>query len=166
MLNFGGQQNELWCKGGEYQFIRTMIFESEQLKNSCLWFTTLVSKKNNLRHFYKALEEVKAEAVKTIEMKQGQKVSRVICWTFLNEEKKLTKENIIIQVSNNINVSNQEFLLFLDKAIQKKENGTSFVVVYTAIDIDDFPENFNIVPTLQEAEDVIDMENMERELGF
>ena len=86
--------------------------------------------------------------------------------SFLNEEKKLTKENIIIQVSNNINVSNQEFLLFLDKAIQKKENGTSFVVVYTAIDIDDFPENFNIVPTLQEAEDVIDMENMERELGF
>mgnify|MGYP000256475031 CR=1 FL=1 len=86
--------------------------------------------------------------------------------SFLNEEKKLQKEHIIIQVSNNINVSNEEFLLFLDKAVQKKESGTSFVIVNSEIDVDNFPENFNIVPTLQEAEDVIDMENMERELGF
>ena len=86
--------------------------------------------------------------------------------SFLNEEKKLQKEHIIIQVSNNINVSNEEFLLFLGKAVQKKESGTSFVIVNSEIDVDNFPENFNIVPTLQEAEDVIDMENMERELGF
>jgi hypothetical protein len=32
--------------------------------------------------------------------------------------------------------------------------------------MDDFPENFNIVPTLTEAEDVLEMESMERELGF
>ena len=32
--------------------------------------------------------------------------------------------------------------------------------------MDDFPEDFNIVPTLIEAEDIIEMENMERELGF
>ena len=32
--------------------------------------------------------------------------------------------------------------------------------------MDDFPDNFNIVPTLQEAEDVIEMENIERDLGF
>jgi hypothetical protein len=31
---------------------------------------------------------------------------------------------------------------------------------------DDFPENFNIVPTLIEAEDILEMENMERELGL
>lgn len=86
--------------------------------------------------------------------------------SFLNEEKKHQKENIIIEVSNKINISNKEFLLFLNIAQQKKKNGTSFVIVYTNINVDDFPENFNIVPTLQEAEDVIDMENMERELGF
>ena len=27
-------------------------------------------------------------------------------------------------------------------------------------------ENLNIVPTLQEAEDILEMENIERELGF
>ena len=32
--------------------------------------------------------------------------------------------------------------------------------------MDDYPEDFNIVPTLIEAEDIIEMENMERELGF
>lgn len=86
--------------------------------------------------------------------------------SFLKEENKFLTENIVLVISNNINVTNKDFLLFLDKAVQKKENGTSFVIVNTEIDVDAFPDNFNIVPTLLEAEDVIDMENMERELGF
>lgn len=85
---------------------------------------------------------------------------------FLIEEKKRQEENIILQVFENINVSKEDFLLFLEIALQKKENGTSFVIVNSDIDVDDFPENFNIVPTLQEAEDVIEMENIERALGF
>ncbi|WP_159951286.1 hypothetical protein [Polaribacter septentrionalilitoris] len=85
---------------------------------------------------------------------------------FLIEEKKRQEENIILQVFENINVSKEEFLLFLDIAALKKENGTSFVIVNSDIDVDDFPEDFNIVPTLQEAEDVIEMENIERALGF
>ena len=34
------------------------------------------------------------------------------------------------------------------------------------IDIDDFPESINIVPTLQEAKDIMEMEAIERDLGF
>ena len=86
--------------------------------------------------------------------------------SFLIEAKKHQKESIIVQISNNCNPSIKDFLLFLRIAEQKKENGTSFVVVNANIDIDDFPENFNITPTLQEAEDVLEMEAMERELGF
>jgi len=85
---------------------------------------------------------------------------------FLIEDKKHQKENIIIRISNNFNITTEEFLLFLKIATQKKENGTSFVIVNSAIDIDDFPESFNVTPTLQEAEDVIEMEAIERELGF
>ena len=85
---------------------------------------------------------------------------------FLIEEKKHTSENIVIQFSNNINITTEEFLLFLDISERKKQNGTSFVVIYLDIDVDDFPDNFNIVPTLQEARDVIEMEDIERELGF
>ena len=76
------------------------------------------------------------------------------------------KENLIVQISNDINITKEDFLLFLSIAKQKKENSTSLVIVYKDINIDDFPEDFNIVPTLVEAEDIIEMEAIERELGF
>ncbi|MCI2230120.1 hypothetical protein MC378_13155 [Polaribacter sp. MSW13] len=86
--------------------------------------------------------------------------------SFLKEVKALEKEHLILQISEDINVTNKDFLLFLDIAAQKKENGTSFVVVNTKVNVNDFPETFNIVPTLQEAEDILEMEAIERELGF
>ena len=42
----------------------------------------------------------------------------------------------------------------------------SFVVICNGIDIDDVPDEINVVPTLQEAEDVLEMEAIERDLGF
>ena len=86
VLNFGGQKAELWCKGGEVGFIKKMINQSVTKATQCFWFTTLVSKKENLGVLYKQLEKVGAVSVKTIEMSQGQKISRLIAWTFLNEE--------------------------------------------------------------------------------
>lgn len=76
------------------------------------------------------------------------------------------KEHIILEVSESINISEKEILLFLDIAGQKKENGTSFVVVYSRIDIDTVPEELNMVPTVLEAEDTLEMEAIERDLGF
>ena len=84
VLNFGGQNNELWCKGGEMGFITQMIFESVKYPLQCLWFTTLVSKKDNLKNIYKLLNKVGAVTIKTIDMAQGQKISRVVAWTFLS----------------------------------------------------------------------------------
>jgi uncharacterized protein YecE (DUF72 family) len=81
-------------------------------------------------------------------------------------EKGITKDHIIIQFSDAFNITKKNLSLFLDFARSKKENGTSFVVVTTEVDIDDFPETFNIVPTLSEAEDILEMEAIERELGF
>ena len=82
-LNFGGKNNELWCKGGEIAFISNMIKESFEFKNNVLWFTTLVSKKENLPLIYKKLEDIKVSEMKTIDMSQGQKITRVIAWSFL-----------------------------------------------------------------------------------
>lgn len=81
-LNFGGQSNELWCKGGEKKFIKNMIKESKQFSRQCTWFTTLVSKKDNLPAIYDALKRVNAKTVKTIPMGQGNKVSRIVAWSF------------------------------------------------------------------------------------
>jgi len=80
-LNFGGQANELWCNGGEALFIKRMIRESVLFKSQVGWFTSLVSKKENLPKIYKQLSKLKAD-FKTIEMGQGNKKSRIIAWKF------------------------------------------------------------------------------------
>lgn len=86
--------------------------------------------------------------------------------SFLEALPNLDKEHIILYISDKINATKEDFLLYLSIAEQKKENGTSFVIVNKVINIDDFPDNLNIVPTLIEAEDILEMEAMERELGF
>lgn len=85
-LNFGGQKAELWCPGGELTFISNMIVESKQYKNQVLWFTSLVSKSVNLAALTKQLQSVAASQVKIIEMRQGQKISRFIAWSYLSLE--------------------------------------------------------------------------------
>jgi 23S rRNA (adenine1618-N6)-methyltransferase len=85
-LNFGGQKTELWCQGGEAGFIRRMVEQSSLVAKQCLWFTSLVSKKDTLPIIYKALHGYKALDVKTITMMHGQKTSRIIAWTFLTPE--------------------------------------------------------------------------------
>lgn len=85
VLNFGGKSNELWCSGGEIGFVTQLIYESAQYPMQCLWFTTLVSKKENLSSIYKLLLKVNAASVKTIDMAQGQKRSRIVAWSFLSE---------------------------------------------------------------------------------
>ncbi|MFV8375616.1 23S rRNA (adenine(1618)-N(6))-methyltransferase RlmF [Flavobacterium sp. LB1P71] len=85
VLNFGGQNTELWCEGGELGFVTQMIYESAKYPMQCLWFTTLVSKKENLSSLYKTLNKVSAVEVKTIDMAQGQKTSRILAWTFLSD---------------------------------------------------------------------------------
>jgi len=86
VLNFGGQNNELWCKGGEEQFVRDMILQSKTFATTCFWFSTLISKESNLKSVYISLDKSKAVEVKTIPMGQGNKISRIVAWTFLTKE--------------------------------------------------------------------------------
>ncbi len=84
-LNFGGQNAELWCEGGELRFITQMIFESVKYAKQVLWFSTLVSKKDHLSSLCKTLSKVNAAEIKTIEMIHGQKTSRIVAWTFMTK---------------------------------------------------------------------------------
>jgi 23S rRNA (adenine1618-N6)-methyltransferase len=86
VLNFGGQQNELWCKGGEKKFVGDYIRQSKNFATNCFWFTSLISKKDNLNSIYDALKKANAVEVKTIPMGQGNKTSRIVAWTFLTPE--------------------------------------------------------------------------------
>lgn len=86
VLNFGGQNGELWCEGGEAQFVGNMIRQSRQFATSVFWFSTLVSKQSHLKGACDALAKAAAVTIKTIPMGQGNKTSRVLAWTFLTKE--------------------------------------------------------------------------------
>ncbi len=81
--NFGGQGRELWCPGGELAFVLRMIAQSLEVRDQFRWFTTMVSRSAHLPRLHRALGEVKAANVKTIDMAQGQKQSRILAWTFM-----------------------------------------------------------------------------------
>ncbi|MCH4295017.1 23S rRNA (adenine(1618)-N(6))-methyltransferase RlmF [Shewanella sp. 3B26] len=81
-LNFGGQDAELWCDGGERRFLLRMIEESARRPQLCLWFTSLVSKGENVRPCKRQLEKLGAAEVKVLEMHQGMKITRVLAWRF------------------------------------------------------------------------------------
>ncbi len=82
ILNFGGKKNELWVEGGEEKFVGDMISESRQFAKNCKWFTTLVSNSQNLDSIYLQLKEVAAVRVITIPMGTGNKISRIVAWTY------------------------------------------------------------------------------------
>ncbi|NRB39238.1 MAG: 23S rRNA (adenine(1618)-N(6))-methyltransferase RlmF [Pseudomonadales bacterium] len=80
--NFGGQKAELWCEGGELAFLKRMITESKDYANQVGWFTSLVSKKENIRPLKKLLLQCSAQKIEVVKMSQGQKISRFIAWHF------------------------------------------------------------------------------------
>jgi 23S rRNA (adenine1618-N6)-methyltransferase len=84
-LNFGGQNSELWCTGGEASFVKRMIKESVGVGSQVLWFSSLISKAGNLPDIHKQLHKVGAQAVRTIEMAQGNKQSRFVAWSFMDD---------------------------------------------------------------------------------
>jgi len=87
-LNFGGQNAELWCPGGEIKFISRMVEQSVEFANQCLWFTSLVSKKDNLQPLYRMLRKANVADFKVVEMAQGQKTSRFIAWTYMKKDER------------------------------------------------------------------------------
>jgi hypothetical protein len=91
---------------------------------------------------------------------------------------KLSKYNIneifdLISQNNSVNlvldleetsISESELDTIFNFAISENENGTTFVVVKTSVDLDNLSEEWNIVPTLQEAKDLISLDEMMRDL--
>ena len=86
ILNFGGQNAELWCEGGEIAFINKLISESIIYKTQCRWFSTLVSKNENVSKIYALLKKANVNEIKTITMETGNKLSRIVFWTFKSQQ--------------------------------------------------------------------------------
>ena len=82
-LNFAGRSHELWCDGGEAAFIKTMIEESQNYAQQVLWFSSLVSKQENVPALQQQLNKLGAQH-QLLEMQQGNKQSRLLAWSFMN----------------------------------------------------------------------------------
>lgn len=77
-----------------------------------------------------------------------------------------SNEHLIVDISEKINTNIEEILLFLDISMKQKEAGTSFVIVSKGINIDEVPDEIDVVPTFTEALDILEMDAIERDLGF
>ncbi len=92
-------------------------------------------------------------------------------YEFVNTlEKQVSEEfsdsNIIVNLLSFGDLGLQDLLLFLNLSNSHRENKYSFVIVTNSLNPDDLPDELVIVPTIHEAGDIIEMEEMERQLGF
>lgn len=79
--NFAGKSHELWCNGGEALFVKRLIKESVAYKSQVGWFTSLISRKENLPKLEKQLKKLKA-TYQIVPMNSGNKKTRFIAWKF------------------------------------------------------------------------------------
>jgi hypothetical protein len=80
--------------------------------------------------------------------------------------KTFEKQNIIIDLSADANLSESDLTLFLPLAKQQKKSKKSFVIVVSELDFNAISDKLTVVPSLLEAHDIIEMEEIERDLGF
>jgi 23S rRNA (adenine1618-N6)-methyltransferase len=93
LRNFSGKHNELCYEGGEKAFLHNYLYESSLFKINCFWYTTLVSKKENVKSMYTSLKNLGATDIKTISMQIGNKTSRIVVWTFLTKDQQENWKN-------------------------------------------------------------------------
>ncbi|WP_242094820.1 ribonuclease Z [Aestuariivivens sediminicola] len=79
---------------------------------------------------------------------------------------KLKNNNVIITLSSIQKIQTADIIEFLQLSNTHRASKQSFVIVTDNIDLDDVPDEIVVVPTMQEAYDIIEMEEMERDLGI
>lgn len=78
----------------------------------------------------------------------------------------LKNDNIIINLFSLNEFTVDDLNEFLRISSAHKASKHSFVIVTNKISYDDAPDEITIVPTLQEAYDLVEMEEIERDLDF
>ncbi len=74
--------------------------------------------------------------------------------------------HLIVRLSSLEQILLEDVIEFLRLSNNHRSEKKSFVIVTSQADLDQMPDELAIVPTLQEAYDIIEMEDIERDLGF
>jgi hypothetical protein len=81
--------------------------------------------------------------------------------------KHMHDQNIVVDFSSVRKLQTNHILEFLELSLYNKVKvNKSFVLVVGSMNIDELPDDISTAPTLQEALDLIDMEEIERDLGY
>ena len=84
---------------------------------------------------------------------------------FQAEKEAFESEHIFVNFLDSFSVNVSQLEKFSNYSETKNEDGNSFVLITTTVEIDDFEdESLSVVPTLGEAEDVLEMDDIERDL--
>lgn len=79
---------------------------------------------------------------------------------------KFKNNNVIVNLTTLKPVKLEELIEFLQLSNTHRASKHSFIIVTNKVNFDEVPDEIVVVPTLQEAYDIIEMEEMERDLGF
>ena len=82
------------------------------------------------------------------------------------KHEKFRDENLVVDILKYNQLQLVELLSFLELSNKHRKTKRSFVIVNNTVHMDAVPEELVVVPSLKEAEDIIQMEEIERELGF
>lgn len=83
-----------------------------------------------------------------------------------NEYKSFQKHNIIVDISKHKTLTVKDIEGFLPLSKNHKKLKKSFIIVTAEIDFNAVSDKLAVVRSLQEAHDIIEMEEIERDLGF
>lgn len=79
---------------------------------------------------------------------------------------RLKNDNIIVNLFSFDTLTTDNLLGFLQISIEHKSSGKSFVLVSNKVSYDAVPDEMTVASTIQEAKDLIEMEEIERDLGI
>ncbi len=79
---------------------------------------------------------------------------------------KVQHDNVIVNLFSFDNLTSGDILEFLQLSQKHRQGGKSFVLVSSKVAFDELPDDITVVPTIQEAKDIIEMEEIERDLGI
>lgn len=79
---------------------------------------------------------------------------------------KVKDDNLILNLFSFEKLTSSDVSEFLELSNKHKSNGKSFVIVTDKVSYDEVPDEIMVTPTLQEAKDIIEMEEIERDLDL
>ena len=84
----------------------------------------------------------------------------------VHEYNSFKSQNLILDLSHDKDLTMKDIKSFADITKQHKKGKKSLILVTDTIDYNSVPVSVTVVPTLLEAHDIIEMDEIERDLGF